>query len=348
MNKKFFIGILKYAIGLGLLFYVLYSNWEPKNGGPGIKNLLHQTPDFLLIAAIACLTAVTVSCQIVRWYMLVRALDLPFTLRNAFRLGMVGYFYNTLLPGAIGGDFLKAYFMWKEHPERKAAAVSTVIVDRLMGLFGLLLFATILGGSFWLAGDSRVVGNAYLEEIVSVSAILVAGAILFWIILGFIPVTRSATIEASIRHWKWVGPTLADIWGAVSMYRQRPKYLYLTIPITAFAQTVMILYLHLAVRVFPSDSVGSFAEHCIIGPIGFIAQAFFPAPGGVGGAEYIFGQLYLLIGHAELTGVTGRFIMRLAEIGLGIAGYIVYLSMSTEIPIDVPEDAEHLTPSTVS
>ncbi len=343
VTKSFVLGFLKTAVGLGLLAYVVAANWEPVNGGQGIKQLLQQTPDFATLAAIALLTGVTVSCQIVRWYLLVRALGLPFSLRNAFRLGMVGYFYNTMLPGSIGGDFLKAYFMYREHPERRAAAVATVVVDRMLGLFGLLLFAALFGGTFWLLGDPRVVGNDYLEKIVAVSAALVVAAVVGWIVLGFVPSARSARMEDWLRRLKLVGPTIADLWGAAAMYRQRPKLLYLTIPITAFAQTIMIVYLHLAVRVFPANSVGTFAEHCVIGPIGYIAQAFFPAPGGVGGAEAIFGYLYTLIGRPEQAAVIGRLTMRLAEIGLGVLGYVVYLSMKAELP--VPEtDHQKIAP----
>lgn len=345
MKKSIAIGFLKYAVGFGLLGFVIYTNWEAKGSSPGIRNLIQQRPNFDLLALIVILTAITVSCQITRWYLLARALDLPFQLRDAFRLGMVGYYYNIVLPGAIGGDFLKAYFMYREHPERRAAAVATVLVDRILGLFGLLLFAAIFGGGFWLMGDPRIVGNAYLEKIIAVSAALVGATIVGWAILGFISPERSTIIEQHIRTWKWIGPTLADLWGAAAMYRHRPKLLYLTIPITAFAQTVMIVYLHLAVRVFPADGVGSFAEHCILGPIGFIAQAFFPAPGGVGGAEAIFGYLYTLIGRPDQTAIVGRLTMRLAEISLGFMGYIVYLSMKSEIAIPETEDDLKIAPT---
>lgn len=339
MSKSLVTGFLKTAVGLGLLAYVLYSNWEPKGTGPGIKGLLTQTPDLALLAGVVVLTAVTLSCQIFRWYLLVRALDLPFTVRNAYRLGMVGYFYNTLLPGSIGGDFLKAFFIAKEHPERRAAAVATVLVDRMLGLFGLLLFASVIGGGFWLAGDPLVANNDYLTKIITVCSALVAAAVGGWVVLGFIPQTRRERIGEALGKAKWVGPTLAELWGAAVMYRRRPTLLYLTIPITAFAQGVMILYLHAAVRVFPNPDPASFGEHFIVGPIGFIAQAFFPAPGGVGGAEAIFGYLYTLLGRPEQTGVVGRLTLRLAEIGLGVVGYAVYLSMRAELPVKEAEQA---------
>ncbi len=340
MYKTFAIGFLKYVVGFGLLAFVIHSNWEPSVGSPGIRNLLQQRPNYDLLGAIVILTAITVSCQITRWYLLARALELPFRLSDAFRLGMVGYYYNIVLPGAVGGDFLKAYFMYREHPERRAAAVATVVVDRMLGLFGLLLFAALFGGAFWILGDPRVVGNGYLEKIIAISAGLVLAAVAGWVVLGLLPPARSTAFENALRGLKWVGPTLADLWAAAAMFRQRPKFLYLTIPITAFAQTIMIVYLHLAVRVFPGPEIGTFAEHCIIGPIGYIAQAFFPAPGGVGGAEAIFGYLYTLIGRPEQAAVIGRLTMRVAEIGLGVLGYIVYLSMKAELPIPESKTGE--------
>ena len=339
IGKSFVTGFVKVAIGAAALAYILIKYWEPANGAVGIKKLLSLTPNYGYLAAIVLLAATVVTCQIVRWYLLVRALDLPFTIRNAFRLGFVGLFFNTLLPGSVGGDLVKAFFICREHPERKTRAVATVIVDRMLGLFGLLLFASSIGGALWMAGDTRIAENSYLRTIVLSCTTLVGLAVMGWIVLGFTPAARIERIGIGLLRWKWIGVTLSEMWGAVVLYRRRPKLLYLTIPITAFAQTLMIIYLHLAVRVYPLESVGTFAEHCIIGPIGFIAQAFFPAPGGVGGAEAIFGYLYTLIDRPESTGGIGRLTMRVADIGLGVLGYIVYLSMKAELPIAEAEKA---------
>ena len=124
--------------------------------------------------------------QFVRWYILVRALDLPFTFRNACRLGMVGLFYNTFLPGAVGGDLVKAYSIAKGEPKRKASAVATVIADRLLGLFGLLLFAGGVGGWFWNSGDEKFTQNQSLQWIVIVCITLAALTIVGYLMLGFV------------------------------------------------------------------------------------------------------------------------------------------------------------------
>ena len=49
---------------------------------------------------------------------------------------------------------------------------------------------------------------------------------------------------------------------------------------TAAVHLGFVFMFHLAVRVFPAVDPASLAEHFVIAPIGYIAQAFFPAPGG--------------------------------------------------------------------
>ncbi len=65
--------------------------------------------DLLALATVLCFAAVLLT--IVRWYFLVRALEIPFRVRDAFRLGFLGYLYNFITPGSVGGDFFKAVFL---------------------------------------------------------------------------------------------------------------------------------------------------------------------------------------------------------------------------------------------
>ncbi|HEV3440670.1 MAG TPA: lysylphosphatidylglycerol synthase transmembrane domain-containing protein [Gemmata sp.] len=362
-------GLLKYGIGFGLLAYVLSQNWEPKGNNPGIKGLLAQAPDGVAVATLVALAVTCTSIQFVRWYLLVRALDLPFTIGTAFRLGLVGSFYNAFLPGSVGGDLVKAYYIAHGQPGRRASAVATVIADRLVGLFGLIWFSAVFGGAFWLAGDVRISGNDYLKGIVRVCSGLVAATVIGWGILGLLPPRRAdrfaerltafptrllAIVVWIIRRilpqrWadrftqrltglsKKVGDSLAEGWYAVWTYRQRPKVVYTTIAMTAVVHIGFVTMFHLAVRVFPAVDPASFPEHLVVTPIGYIAQAFFPAPGGVGGGEAIFGYLYTLLGRPESTGVVGRLTLRINEWAIGIVGLFVFLRMRNELRVEDEE-----------
>src|SRR5262249_62009496 len=97
----------------------------------------------LLAATVCCAGAMFLTFA--RWFVLVRALELPFRLRDAVRLGLAGFFFNIFLAGEIGGDVVKAAFLAREQ-SRRTAAVATVLVDRVGGLAGLFWPAALVGG----------------------------------------------------------------------------------------------------------------------------------------------------------------------------------------------------------
>ncbi len=330
--------VLQYTIAVALLVVVLAMNWTR------LTELFSRTPDFVTLAVCGAVTVSLFALQYVRWYLLVRALDLPFTLRNAFRLGMVGTFYNTFLPGSIGGDIVKAVFIARGQPARKAAAVATVVADRLIGLFGLLLFAAAVGGGFWLAGDAQLEKHAQLKDIILVCAGLAGTGAVLYTTLGFLPTRRQQRFEGRLKRIPKVGNALAELWETAIRYRRRPTAVLATVALSAVIHTLMVLAFHLAVRVFPPENLellGSLPEHCVIAPIGFIAQALIPLPGGLGAGEAVFGGLYQLIRQSADTevmrqagavGLAGRLTLRVIEWSIGIACYIAYLRMKAELP----------------
>jgi uncharacterized membrane protein YbhN (UPF0104 family) len=336
-------GLAKYGIGFGLLAYVLATNWEPKGTSPGISGLLKQTPDAAAFAGVLALCVVVLAIQYARWYVLVRGLDLPFSAGDAARLGLVGTFYNVFLPGSVGGDLVKAYYIARGQPGRRAAAVATVLIDRLVGLFGLLWFSAIIGGALWAGGDPVVGGNEYLQRIVRVCGILTGLAVAGWVVMGFLPPHRADRFAGRLSYIPKLGKPLAEAWYAVWTYRQRPRVVYLSVALTAACHVAMVLMFHLGARVFlaPGAEPGTLGEHFVIAPVGFIAQAFFPAPGGVGGGEAIFGYLYTLLGRQDQVGLMGRLTLRVAEWGLGLIGLVVFLRMRAELPaVEAEAEAE--------
>jgi uncharacterized protein (TIRG00374 family) len=80
----------------------------------------------------------------------------------AVRLHFLGLFYNNCLPGAIGGDLPRAWYVTK-HTDKKLEAALSVFVDRVIGLFGLLIMAF---GCYWfIPEESREGGLNFSFEI---------------------------------------------------------------------------------------------------------------------------------------------------------------------------------------
>jgi len=80
-----------------------------------------------------------------RWYLLLRVQSIKIGYWPAVRLHFLGLFYNNCLPGSVGGDFLRAWYVTK-HTDKKVEAALSVFVDRAVGLTGVFIMAF---GSYW-------------------------------------------------------------------------------------------------------------------------------------------------------------------------------------------------------
>ena len=85
-----------------------------------------------------------------RWGCLLRAFGLYAPAHiTAARLCYEGLFYNTLAPGAVGGDVLRAHWLRALDPARSPAHYAVTLGERVMGLVSLgLLFAGGLWGAW--------------------------------------------------------------------------------------------------------------------------------------------------------------------------------------------------------
>ncbi|MDD2710238.1 MAG: lysylphosphatidylglycerol synthase transmembrane domain-containing protein [Verrucomicrobiae bacterium] len=105
------------------------------------KNICHANP-WLLLLGLFCL-AVTLTLGIFRWKLLLKVQNIHLGFHQAAWLTATGMFFNAFLPGATGGDVYRAWYVTQAAPDRKAHAVLSIAVDRLIGMLGLFLLATI-------------------------------------------------------------------------------------------------------------------------------------------------------------------------------------------------------------
>jgi uncharacterized protein (TIRG00374 family) len=65
-----------------------------------------------------------------------------------FSISFIGLFFNAFMLGSTGGDVIKAWYVAHETHHKKAEAVATVVVDRLIGLLALFVITLIMMGLF--------------------------------------------------------------------------------------------------------------------------------------------------------------------------------------------------------
>lgn len=87
-------------------------------------------------------SALYISSQVfatIRWKLL---LPEKFTVRRLFSLYMIGSFFSSFLPGIIGGDVVKAYYLNKD-AKKLSLTLASIFMDRYMGYAGLILMGTL-------------------------------------------------------------------------------------------------------------------------------------------------------------------------------------------------------------
>src|SRR5262249_28049995 len=94
-NRGLLVILGKYGLGLGLRAFVLWQNWDR------LSDIFRtHSVQYLPLLLAAAISICSLILSFLRWYLLVRAQDLPFTKTNAVRLGLLGYFWSTFFPGS--------------------------------------------------------------------------------------------------------------------------------------------------------------------------------------------------------------------------------------------------------
>ena len=84
----------------------------------------------------------------VRWFFLVRVIEPRFKFSATVLLGFIGMVFNLVIPGAVGGDLIKAAYLVRMRI-RKTQAIASMVIDRIVGLLGLFILASIAGAFAW-------------------------------------------------------------------------------------------------------------------------------------------------------------------------------------------------------
>ena len=318
--KRQFVNLLKVAISIGIIAYLL----NQARADNSFAQLRDQPKNWTLLAAALGLSFVAVCATFFRWYLLVQAIGLPFQLKDAFRLGFLGYLLNFISLGSVGGDVFKAAFIAREQPGRRTQAIATVIVDRMMGTYSLLLLAT--SGILLTELHHEVSGNFQLVCRATLAATL-AGTVI--IVMLFAPGATHPWFLAICRSIPKAGQLIINMTEAVRMYRHRLGTLAITCLLSLGTHALFTLTIYSIAVGLPGDQP-SLARHFVIVPIGMAAGGL-PLPlGGLGAFEYVIDFLYRKV-SGSTQGLVVALGYRLITVVIAAIGAGVYIASRREV-----------------
>ena len=328
--NRYLIGFLKIAVPLGIILWLL-TNIEPKQ----LEALRDRPKNWALLAAAFGLSFLAICITFLRWYLLVRTINLPFRLRDAFRLGFLGYLLSFVSVGAVGGDLFKAFFIAREHPGRRAEAVATVVVDRMIGLYALLLLTS---AAIFVRDFSNP--SPALNTICTMTYCATAFGGICVLIVLFPGSTRG-----SLTPWLFglprIGGLIEQLLTSVRIYRKRRMVMIAIVGMSIGAHSLVAIALYLiAIALF--DASPSLPDHLIIVPLSLVAGALPFTPAGLGTFEYAMGELYSNVpaaGPGDAIGILVAMAYRLVTFAIAAVGVGFYWAGRREVQ-NVMHEAE--------
>jgi len=279
---------------------------------PGMPRVFGEVRPQGLLAALG-LIFVGVFVTSTRWWMLLLAAGVRARWYDAVRLTSLGLFFNIVVPGLTGGDLVKAVLVAKENPGRRTAAVVSVFVDRLLGLFTLLAMG---------AGVILAVGGEFAEVRTTV-LFCVAGGLLGALVYTSGPLRRMVRFDALVSRLP-MGGAIAQLDQAVLIY-SRHKLLLLGCFVISIGNHLMVILAILALGRAFGDQVLDVFDYVIVVSVGNTISALPVAPGGWGVGEAIYGYLYTRLGAGATLGVATSVGYRLCNMAIGLLGGVFLL-----------------------
>ncbi len=321
--------VARVAIALGLFGFAIWSNRDP------IAEVLGRPLDPAPFALGFLLYIAGVLLAYLRWFMLVRALGLPFRLVDAVRLGFIGTLFNLVLPGAVGGDVVKAAYLCREQ-SRKTLAGASVVIDRLIGLLGLFVLAVIAGTAWWADIDPparRLVTTAWVAT----------GVVTALLVVAFLPgLVRPLSRKL---EGKKLGKGLGELVAMGQAYGSRPGVVGLSLVMASITHVLNVTaFYSVSAAMFPA-TVPGLAEHFLIVPLVLFSTAI-PLPfGALGLTEKISEELFQMVAYqGGAVAMMGFRLLQYAGATIALGVYLASLRQVKELTKEA-EDGPVRAPS---
>ena len=330
--KKLLLNLLKVAISAGILAYLVVAAVQQRDFADLGK--CEKRWDLLAVAAFLCFLAVFVT--MVRWYYLMRALNLPVTFRDALRIGFLGYLFNLSPVGIVGGDLLKCVMVARHCPGHRAESTATVFLDRLIGLYVLFLIAAIaiVVTGFWDSPDRRIQGTCRATLILALIGTLGMAILLT-------PRLTNGKLIAVLVKVPRFGRIAQRLAVAVHMYRQSPGVLLGSVLLTLIVHSANAAGIYLIATGLYGQA-HSLGTHFVVTPLAFATGVL---PLSLGPFEVVLGMLYAATPLPDGTVVgPGRGLVvslgyRITTLLIAVIGVGYYLTSRQEVA-DVLHSAE--------
>lgn len=254
-----------------------------------------------------------------RWYYIIQAAGETFSFGRVFFTTLVGNFFAMFLPEVVGSDLAR---MVEVSEERKASAsiVSTVLLDRVVGLVSLMLMALV----------AFFVGSQFLTDS---SVLLVTGGLLVGFVVGWVLFFNRRFMEWWFRRLFQL-PLIGRFEGSVrSLYEalfylhNQPRLLIFSLLLSLLVQSAEVVSI-----IFLAHALGvqvALSYFFLFLPMVWLLTTLPISIGGLGVREGAFAFFFAQVGVSSEEAVIISLLFYSFRVISGLVGGVVFLRTST-------------------
>ncbi len=306
MNRKQLLNLLKIVVSIGLLAFI-FSTLDL----PAFFKAISQANAWWLLAALMMMM-VGVVIRAWRWQILLHAIGVFVPIGELTAIYFIGFLFNNLLPSGLGGDAMRMIEL-NRHSPRRSDAVTSVVVDRFLGLSALQAIALIALLYDWSAVPAAV---AYFTV-----AIFLGG-----LVIGYLLINRPLylTLQKRLGLFR----RLTDIRPIGSLFESFQRY-----PLPAIGRSYLVALLFnvslITMNLFLGLALGAQANlvhYAVFVPITSLVLVLPISFAGLGVREEAYRQLFSRVGvQPEIAVAISLLVYVIGNVCTGIIGGIIYM-----------------------
>lgn len=283
--NQILLTLIKTAIAIFLLWLLTHTS---KLDFSLLPNLVHSPSLLFLAASLSCSTVIL---SALRWYRLNKAQNINLSFRQTLMPTYIGIALNNLLPGGVGGDFFKFYFISKKIKLDRGILMLTILFDRITGLMGIFLAICIIS-IFHLNNFSQHKISLYF--MLSSLALLLL-ALVFFLLSILLPkqLGLSEWLRKRFIQKKWITLILTFL-KVMHVYRNSKLIILECLIISTFVQIIIAATCMLMAKMMLFPDL-SFFDYIMAIAVTQIINLVPITPGGFGVGEVAFANILLLL-----------------------------------------------------
>lgn len=282
--KQAFIIFSKLIISILLLWFLTHTS---KLNFSLLLNLRHS-PTLFFETLIIYLIIVALSAR--RWQLLNNKQAIQLSYWHTLIPTYLGIAFNNLLPGGVGGDFFRFYYLNKKTNSKKSRVMLSILFDRVLGLTGI--FITVI---FISVLNLRTSNHQSLILYLCLSSLLFCSVILMvFLISGFISkkyLSRRAINQSKPNK---LVSTILSVLDAMDTYKESKQIIIKSLIYSIIIQILIAITCMLIARMLYFPYI-SFNHYIYSLAVTQLANLIPIAPGGIGVGEAAFANMLQLL-----------------------------------------------------